>query len=163
MPYAGRGGAGNIQAVEEANKRIAEDIEANHPGAETLNTQPAPTSDEQYARVGRGGAGNFYNPQDDSDTNRIGLGDGINSLGSGPIETSRKTAVSNPEPTKNFGRGGAGNFLFDSSENQDRALRRQLEEDEQKKQEVKEQVEKGVEETLAMPPKAKLPREMPDP
>lgn len=165
MPYAGRGGAGNIQAVEEANKRGVEDLEANHQATETFTSQPAPTSDEQYARVGRGGAGNFYNRQDANDTDRVGFGDGINSLGSGPILTSRKTTVSEPEPgpTRNFGRGGAGNFSFDSSENQDRALRMRLEEDEQKKQQVKEQVEKGVEETLAMPPKAKLPREMPDP
>ncbi|KAK4508428.1 hypothetical protein PRZ48_002166 [Zasmidium cellare] len=161
MPYAGRGGAGNIQAVEEANKRIVEDLEANQQATETY-TQPAPTSDEQYARVGRGGAGNFYNPQDSNDTDRVGLGDGINSLGSGATDTS-KTPTAAPEPTRTFGRGGAGNFSFDSSENQDRAVRKKLEEDEKKEQQLKEVVEHVVDEKLAMPQKAKLPREVPEP
>ncbi|KAF2162317.1 hypothetical protein M409DRAFT_27321 [Zasmidium cellare ATCC 36951] len=164
MPYAGRGGAGNIQAVEEANKRIAEDLEANQQTAET-DSQPHPPSDEQYARVGRGGAGNFYNPQDMNDTDRLGLGDGINSLGSGAVDTSKTATAAPPppEPTRTFGRGGAGNFSFDSSENQERAVRRQLEQDEQRKQVLKEQIEQVVEEKLAMPPKARLPREEPEP
>lgn len=160
MPYAGRGGAGNIQAVDEASKRIAEDIEANH-GAVKSYTLPAQSQDDQqYARVGRGGAGNFYSSQELSDAEKAGLGDGINSLGSGAVEAS-KTAPA--EPTRTFGRGGAGNFSFDSGENQDRASLKKLEEDEQKKLQLNEQVEKGVEQTLAMPPKAKLPRAEPEP
>lgn len=165
MPYAGRGGAGNIQAVDEANKRIAEDLEANQQSAESEShtPQPPPSQEEQYARVGRGGAGNFYDPQLLSEADKVNLGDGYNSLGSGgttgPTIDASKAPFS--EPTRTFGRGGAGNYSFDASENQDRALRKKLAEDEEKKKVLKEQVERGVQETLAMPAQAKLPVEKP--
>ncbi|KAK8221537.1 hypothetical protein IWZ01DRAFT_478415 [Phyllosticta capitalensis] len=63
----GRGGAGNIEAMEaEQSKRVADDIESQHRRASrtgsivpirTTTSPPAP-----YAHSGRGGAGNTFSP-----------------------------------------------------------------------------------------------------
>ncbi|KAL1639282.1 hypothetical protein SLS58_008124 [Diplodia intermedia] len=67
----GRGGAGNIQQATEASKQRAseaQDLEAaNHPttsssAAATPSDTATAASPQQYAHMGRGGAGNFYSP-----------------------------------------------------------------------------------------------------
>jgi len=53
------------------------------------------------------------------------------------------------------GRGGAGNFSFGVSESEERAARKRMA-DEKKREVLTGEIEKGVKEQLAVPPKAKL-------
>ncbi|EON63453.1 hypothetical protein W97_02681 [Coniosporium apollinis CBS 100218] len=78
MPTWGRGGAGNIMTdaqIEEENRRISADLEAQQSAAETFaapthrpsyptTTTPTASQSQQYALSGRGGAGNWYSPAD---------------------------------------------------------------------------------------------------
>lgn len=59
------------------------------------------------------------------------------------------------EQTRTYGRGGAGNFEFGRSENQLEAERKRTQ-DERSREKLKQAIEKGVQEQLAMPQKAKL-------
>lgn len=162
----GRGGAGNILAVQQENERVAADLEANQSAAESY-AQPTPIRNEpQYAHSGRGGAGNFYSPKELSqkgqykDTDLSQVGDGTKDSG---LATTDPFSNAKPlsGPTRTYGRGGVGNYSYDASENQEKALRKKMEEDEDKQQKLKADIEAGVKETLAMPPKAKLPGEQP--
>lgn len=157
MPYAGRGGAGNIQAVEQENKRIAADLEAGQDAAKSFSQPPPLREEQQYAHSGRGGAGNYYSPKELSDTgvykdSGLGkkVGDGVDTIGNEPVPQAK-------EEVRKVGRGGAGNYAaFDSSEGQTRALEKRLEADRAMREMVKADVEEKVKSTLAEPPRAKL-------
>ncbi|OJD36321.1 uncharacterized protein BKCO1_1200030 [Diplodia corticola] len=66
----GRGGAGNIQQAAEANKQRAsetQDLEAANPTTSAATDDSAAAANtaaasQEYAHMGRGGAGNFYSP-----------------------------------------------------------------------------------------------------
>lgn len=159
----GRGGAGNILAVQQENERVAADLEANQSAAGSY-AQPTPIRNEpQYAHSGRGGAGNFYSPKELSQNGQYKDTDFGNGTQDSRLATADPFSNAKPlsGPTRTYGRGGVGNYTYDASENQEQALRRRIQEDEDKQQKLKADIEAGVKETLAMPPKAKLPGEQP--
>ncbi|EME48601.1 hypothetical protein DOTSEDRAFT_67592, partial [Dothistroma septosporum NZE10] len=161
MPYAGRGGAGNIQAVEQETKRLAADIEAGQDSTRSFSQFPPTLGEQQYAYKGRGGAGNWYSPKDLSDTGvykDFGLsqriGDGVNAVGHEPLPQDNAGAS---EQVRKLGRGGAGNYAaYDASEGQTRAQEKKLEADREAREMVKANVEEKVKSTLVEPPRAKL-------
>ena len=159
-PY-GRGGAGNYEAaIQRDNEKISNDLEANQSAADNATNSYAPPdiaekSEAQYAHTGRGGAGNYYSPQDLSQTGSFVGAQTSHILGDGtpaPSDNSRPAAA----PPPKTGRGGAGNFDFGTNEAERKAAR-QHEEADRRQQQLKQDVEKGVQEKLAFPSKAKLP------
>ncbi|KAF1936701.1 hypothetical protein EJ02DRAFT_76229 [Clathrospora elynae] len=170
MAY-GRGGAGNFYAAQEESKKAAEvgapnDIEANRSSSSTAAAAPpsrspapaqTPNTPQDYAHMGRGGAGNWYQP-----TELQNEGTFTQPADSTAIPTSAKPQVSTPWhpesqelPVARSGRGGAGNFVWKSEDQ----ARKEREEEEQRKESVREGVEKSVEAGLAKPPGALLGRE----
>lgn len=174
MPSTGRGGAGNIQAISAENARVSADLEANQQSAESDHKGPLPSDylerdEQQYAHTGRGGAGNYYSPKELSQTGNFSGAGSSHILGEGTVPPAssssgrRGSAVGNgssaqpaQEPMRTYGRGGAGNYAYGVSESEERAARKRME-DEQKREQLKADIEKGVKENLAMPQKAKLP------
>jgi len=177
MPY-GRGGAGNIYAVEQEATRIKSDVEANHSTVASssagANDEEPPTDqmrqgEQQYAHTGRGGAGNYYSPQQLTETGSFSnaarshiIGDGTQApstltQGRIPENNAASYATSSEQQssglTRKVGRGGAGNYTFGVSESE--AARKRIYE-EQRRQQVQADVEKGVETMLAPPPKARV-------
>lgn len=171
MPSYGRGGAGNIAAVNQENERIDNDLEANQAAAESVDRDFVPPPDiardeQKYAHSGRGGAGNYYSPGEldktgaFSDAHRSHIpGDGTLA----PSDDSKAPAAAPPsyssvpspnEVPRKTGRGGAGNYDFGINEWEQRAAKKRWEED-QKQQKLKEDIEKGVKQTLAFPEVAK--------
>ncbi|KAH4897295.1 hypothetical protein HBI80_198170 [Parastagonospora nodorum] len=162
MPY-GRGGAGNILQAKEDSKKIVEDIEANRaPTSTSQSAQAIAQATAQqacdYAHMGRGGTGNWYQP-----TELQKEGTFTQPSDSTAIPTSSKPQVSTPWhpesqelPVARSGRGGAGNFVW-KSEEQVRREREGREMDEiKKKEKVSLEVERGVEAVLARPGQARL-------
>jgi hypothetical protein len=162
-PY-GRGGAGNYEAIQRDNEKINGDLEASQSAADNAANSYVPPdiadkSEAQYAHTGRGGAGNYYSPQDLSQTgNFVGaqtshiLGDGTPA----PSDNTTRPAAAPAAAPPKTGRGGAGNFDFGINEAERKAAR-QYEEADRRQQRLKEDVEKGVQDNLAFPSKAKLP------
>jgi hypothetical protein len=163
-PY-GRGGAGNYEAaIQRDNEKISNDLEANQSAADNATNSYAPPdiaekSEAQYAHTGRGGAGNYYSPQDLSQTGSFVGAQTSHILGDGtpaPSDNSRPAAAPAAAPPPKTGRGGAGNFDFGINEAERKAAR-QHEDADRRQQQLKQDVEKGVQEKLAFPSKAKLP------
>ncbi|OAK99216.1 hypothetical protein IQ06DRAFT_336813 [Phaeosphaeriaceae sp. SRC1lsM3a] len=161
MPY-GRGGAGNILQAKEDSKKIVEDVEANRASAPIAQpSQPTSQQPSDYAHMGRGGAGNWYQP-----TELQKDGTFTQPADSTAIPTSSKPQISTPWhpegqelPVARAGRGGAGNFVW-KSEEQVRREREGRELDELKKKEnVQREVERDVEAVLARPGAARLGEE----
>lgn len=168
----GRGGFGNIASVAEANERSSADLEANQQSAESA-AQPSAFTDsiaqqeQQYAHSGRGGAGNYYSPKELNAKGQFSDAHRSHIIGDGTLAPSDSTNTSAPpsynavekarnEPTRTYGRGGAGNYSFGVSESEERAARKRIDE-EQKRERLREEIERGVEEGLAVPQQAKLP------
>ncbi|KAF2476998.1 uncharacterized protein BDR25DRAFT_276641 [Lindgomyces ingoldianus] len=157
MPTWGRGGAGNIVSeaqVQEQARKVAEDLEANR----SLTSSAAPVAQssqpQEYAYSGRGGAGNWYQPSELEKQ-----GSFVEPSDSTAIPTSTKPNISTPwhpenqeMPVARAGRGGAGNFVWKDEEKE----RVRREEEEARKGEVKEKVERDVELGLAKPGAAVL-------
>ncbi|KAF2676127.1 hypothetical protein K458DRAFT_424981 [Lentithecium fluviatile CBS 122367] len=104
--------------------------------------------------MGRGGAGNWYQPAELSKEGTFS-----EPADATAVPTSTKPQVSKPWhpenqelPVARAGRGGAGNFVWGDGEKE--RLRR--EEEEREKKRVSEGVEKGVEEGLKRPGQAVL-------
>lgn len=160
---------------------------------------------QQYAHMGRGGAGNYYSPWElqmrgefqGAGTSHV-LGDGTPAPRSQETELqgshtnkTHATASSSSSPSSSKtttppaadlergghvraeadvgttaaksdvskgyrGRGGAGNYSYGVSESEERAYRKRHEEEQRRKEQLREKVEKGVEEVLPMPQKARL-------
>jgi hypothetical protein len=147
MPPYGRGGAGNIQAIEQENARIAADLEANQSATDNaLNdrlTSGISTQKEAQpcTHTGRGGAGNFVDSKD---------------LRQEDISGHRSNAdASGTVAGAKYGRGGAGNheFIAALKEQEDA---KQLEGEHITREQLKQEIERVVKESLAMPQKAKL-------
>lgn len=164
----GRGGFGNIVAVPETKERVTADVEANRQVPNASHQAALPTDTEQpYAHSGRGGAGNYYSPKDLTAKGHFSDAHRSHIVGDGTLAPSESTTNSAPpsynsvdgpkaEPTRIFGRGGAGNYMFGVSEGEERAAKKKMEEEEQKQQ-LTAMIEKGVTSGLAMPEQAKLP------
>ncbi|EMD60529.1 hypothetical protein GGP41_000845 [Bipolaris sorokiniana] len=159
MAY-GRGGAGNYYAAKEESKKAAEDIEANHAGSSVAPASRSPSTaqpsnaSQSYAHMGRGGAGNWYQPTElQKDGTFTQPGD------STAIPTSPTPQVSTPWhpegqelPIARSGRGGAGNFVWKSEEEG----KKEREVEDATKEGLREQAERSVEAELAKPPGALL-------
>ena len=144
MPPYGRGGAGNIQALEQTNAKIASDLEANQTTSqELLPSDYLHREEPKYVRSGRGGAGNYYDPKEVEQSANLG--------GDAAATVSKASTASNPTA----GRGGAGNYAFGFSADARSAEREKLEEM-RVREKVREDVERGVGEVLAVPPKARV-------
>lgn len=164
-PY-GRGGAGNYEAIQRENEKISNDLEANQSAADNATNSYVPPDiaekgEAQYAHTGRGGAGNYYSPQDLSQTGNFSGAQTSHILGDGtpaPSDNVRPAAAPavTGGPIPKTGRGGAGNYDFGINEAERKAAR-QHEEADRRQQRLKEDVEQGVKENLAFPSKAKLP------
>ncbi|KAI2482170.1 hypothetical protein Ptr902_06551 [Pyrenophora tritici-repentis] len=154
MAY-GRGGAGNYYAAQQESKKAAEDVEANSASTTTQTSQspasavPSNTS-QDYAHMGRGGSGNWYQPKELQKEGTF-----TQAVDATAIPTSSKPQVSTPWhpegqelPVARSGRGGAGNFVW-KSEEQERKAR---EDEEKKKEELRVEAERSVEAGLAKPP-----------
>ena len=154
MPPYGRGGAGNINAVEQAKAKIAADLEANGQSALTADSfdrqgeglvrSEREEEEPVYKHSGRGGAGNYYSPTEFG-------GEGAVASKSSAQGTSSAAPVSN---TRTPGRGGAGNYAFGVSEDESDARKRM--EEKRKGEKLREDVERGVNERLALPRKARV-------
>lgn len=172
MPPYGRGGAGNYEAVQRENEKISHDLESNQSAADNANNSFLPPDiaekgEPQYAHTGRGGAGNYYSPQDLTQTGNFAGAQTSHILGDGtpapaddarpaaaPAVGSMGSAVGGVTPKT--GRGGAGNYDFGINEAERKAAR-EHEQADHKQQQLRDDVEKGVKEQLAFPSKARLP------
>lgn len=108
--------------------------------------------------MGRGGSGNWYQP---SELQKEGTFTAPGDATATP--TSTKPQVSTPWhpdgqelPVARSGRGGAGNFVWKSEEQAQKAKQ----DEERKRESVREGVERDVEAGLAKPPGAVLGREV---
>ncbi|KAF2767081.1 hypothetical protein EJ03DRAFT_337913 [Teratosphaeria nubilosa] len=172
MPY-GRGGFGNVQAVEQNIARMSADLEASHPDLETRSTsfvqETQGNKERQHAHTGRGGSGNYYSPQElrskghfsDAHRSHI-LGDGTrppaesaDALDGGSEPPSYSMAQHTAQPPRKIGRGGAGNISFGMTEDEERTARKRLKQQEHQEK-LRAEIEKGVHNSLAIPQPVKL-------
>lgn len=172
MPPYGRGGAGNYEQVQRENEKISHDLESNQSAADNANNSFLPPDiaekgEPQYAHTGRGGAGNYYSPQDLTQTGNFAGAQTSHILGDGtpaPADDARPAAApavggmgsAVGGVTPKTGRGGAGNFDFGINEAERKAAR-EHEQADHKQQQLRDDVEKGVKDQLAFPSKARLP------
>lgn len=86
------------------------------------------------------------------------LGDGTPAPGDGDaiegMSKLERTSTGGSVTAAYRGRGGAGNYAYGVTESEDRIARRKNEEE---KERLRGMIEKGVEEGLARPERAKLP------
>jgi hypothetical protein len=167
----GRGGAGNIEASKQQQQQSSTTTTTT---TTTTNDKPTSTStsandqetyagtahptlhNQEYAHTGRGGSGNYYSPRELIAT---GTFEGVGTshlLGDGtpaPVVSDAKSGggervgLGGGGGAIRVGRGGAGNFLVGGGGDE----RVKLQEDE-----VKRDVEKGVDDMLSRPEKARL-------
>jgi len=156
----GRGGAGNISKARQGSEKAAADAEVHlAPAAATTTPGPAPSSNtgQDYVHMGRGGAGNCYQP---AALGRVGtFTQPVDATAMPTAATPQVSTPWHPEgqeiPLARTGRGGAGNFVWKSG-----ASARQVNEAEERKREsVRQCVERAVEAGLAKPPGVLLGRE----
>ncbi|SPO00521.1 uncharacterized protein DNG_03269 [Cephalotrichum gorgonifer] len=130
----GRGGAGNFISQNDVNAaQPNEDLEAQKLPAQAqapVQQQPQP-----YARVGRGGAGNFHDSANLPEESRE------------EVAERTGTAVAAPSARRSglTGRGGVGNWSDSATAPQDPDAR--------KKEELANKVVRNVDAELPMPPK----------
>lgn len=122
-----------------------QDPEAQHTSTSTPSPNPTPSSStpQLYAHTGRGGAGNWYQPSQLAKDGTFSTPSDATAL-----PTTAKPNVSTPWhpegqqlPVGRAGRGGAGNFVWGD----EGAERERVEEEERRKGEVREGVEREVE------------------
>ncbi|KAF2101845.1 HET-domain-containing protein [Rhizodiscina lignyota] len=156
----GRGGAGNIWQAQVENKRVAEDVEAQHsqstasPSAPSISTNMS-SEPQQYAHSGRGGAGNWYSPVELSQHGTF------SSTSTSPTSPSSVTptsatatgAMHQELPSAKSGRGGMGNFVWGPSEKEKEEWERRRQEEER----VRAQATMNVDQVLAKPSSVFLP------
>ncbi|CUS08531.1 unnamed protein product [Tuber aestivum] len=151
----GRGGAGNMISREEIQKK-EEDLEAQQSEAtgsanQLAADQAAAPPPGEYKHMGRGGAGNWFQPselaaQGATITDTVS----ITPTPEPAIETQRPVSL---RPWR--GRGGAGNFAPDSEEAQ-AAEKEELERNQRQQQLEEADVRASVDSTLSKPSQAHL-------
>lgn len=144
---SGRGGAGNILAVQQEKARVSSDVEANLQATIDSSIQQQPQS-QQYAHAGRGGAGNYFSPKGLKETGHFSHQE---------PSTSTSSASSQPVPVARYGRGGAGNMSFGVIAGGDKAALKKVEAERLKREKIEVESEREAGQSIAMPPKAKLP------
>ncbi|PSK46055.1 hypothetical protein B9Z65_5023 [Elsinoe australis] len=161
MPY-GRGGAGNFEAAaaakQAAQDRAVNDVESQRSTTDDISDSIAETkAPAQYAHSGRGGAGNYYSPQELSQTGKFddSATDAQQTDDSSSIASKIKTKVQATLPAYR-GRGGAGNYETSAVDNAELA-RSKAAKDEKEQERIRSIVAQDVETGLARPEKAKLP------
>lgn len=150
---SGRGGAGNIIALQQEKARVAGDVEANHQQAVESAPVLPQTQDQEYAHSGRGGAGNYYSPKDLKETGNFSHKNPVASASGQPGTNSSSQAV----PVAKYGRGGAGNMSWGVTESEQKAAIKKIEEEKTKREQIEAESEREAGQSIAMPPKAKLP------
>ncbi|KAF9690998.1 hypothetical protein EKO04_010999 [Ascochyta lentis] len=131
----GRGGAGNIAQAAATSKQAAEDIEAANPPATTPSapTETAQTAAQEYAHMGRGGAGNWFQPSNLSKEGTFSQASSDATAAPASVERNVSkpwTPEGQELPVARQGRGGAGNMVWKSE-----AMWRKEKEDEQRRKE----------------------------
>ncbi|QDS73691.1 hypothetical protein FKW77_003033 [Venturia effusa] len=150
---SGRGGAGNYWQAQEAAKKREADLEAAQrnpstqsppPSTSTATTQkPVPSNiNQDYAHMGRGGSGNWYEPKTLAETGAFSAPEAPESTK--PLHASKEIV----SDTRRRGRGGAGNFVWDEGGDEKEAAREEV-----KEIELKEMVARDVEAGLMRPPR----------
>ncbi|KAG8629420.1 hypothetical protein KVT40_003285 [Elsinoe batatas] len=163
MPY-GRGGAGNFEAAQAAKQaaqdRAANDVEAqkcvDDDFTKSLAEARAPA---QYAHSGRGGAGNYYSPQELTKTGQFeATAPGTEQ----PEIPATSTSQSRAQVTLSAyqGRGGAGNYETTAADAKEMS-KTQAEQAEKEQEKIRETIAKDVESGLARPERARLPGNQP--
>jgi len=168
MPY-GRGGAGNIAAstpgpsnpITAYNASTSSDLESQQSAASN-STNPAASSDSKiidpghdfdtkensaFAHMGRGGAGNYYSPKELLSSGKFEGAGNSHVVGDGTPVAEKAGDVKGPAYR---GRGGAGNYAVAGGERGEQDMQ-------DEKEKLKSDIEKGVEDQLARPEKARLP------
>jgi hypothetical protein len=144
----GRGGAGNILAVQQEKAQVSGDVEANL--RQTLESpilqQAQSQTQAQYAHSGRGGAGNYYSPKDLKETGRF-------SHQNTGTSSSTSSQAAHAAPVARYGRGGAGNMSFGVTANEEKAA----EAERVQRMKIEAESEREAEQSIVMPPRAKLP------
>jgi hypothetical protein len=144
----------------------AQDIEANRststataPASRTATSEQLSDASQDYAHMGRGGAGNWYEPKELQKEGTF-----VQPTDATGIPTSSKPQVSTPWhpenqelPVARAGRGGAGNFVWRSAQGEEAGKKER--EEEERREGLRVQAEKSVEGSLARPPGAVLGRE----
>lgn len=149
-----RGGAGNILAVQQEKARINADVEANL--QPTIASAPATQQirTQEYAFKGRGGSGNYYSPKDLKETGEFSHD---NPVAQARSQNQDQTDTSNQAPVAKHGRGGIGNMIFGASESEQADAAKKLDDEKVKREEIEVESEREAGQSIAMPPKAKLP------
>lgn len=162
---AGRGGAGNILALQQQHEKIVDDVEANRPRQTAGDQEEVEVPDssrevQPYAYTGRGGAGNYYVPKDLKETGQFHNAHRSHILGDGTAApdsvTPKEGSGAAAQPYRWQGRGGAGNYDWTAAENEERARLKKLEDDRLKEEKLRIDIEKGVSDALAVPERAKI-------
>lgn len=138
----GRGGAGNFyspQDIDEAAKRINEDVEAQE-AAQSTPTNSTKAIQPSYTHQGRGGAGNY---QSTSLTNAATI----------PNDLSTSVKQTQVPEGGHIGRGGAGNFVSGDVERRKSNAERRLSEVQER---IHAQTVEEVGKEMKMPEKAHL-------
>ncbi|PWW73406.1 hypothetical protein C7212DRAFT_359734 [Tuber magnatum] len=153
--WTGRGGAGNMISKEELRKK-EEDLEAQQSKAtgsanQLATDQVAAPPSGEYKHMGRGGAGNWFQPSE--------------LAAQGATITDTASIAPTPEPATETqrpvslrpwrGRGGAGNFAPDSEEAQV-AEKEELKRNQRQQQLEEADVRASVDSTLSKPSQAHL-------
>lgn len=158
----GRGGAGNWEAVQQAKERAKTEVEANQaPEAPIVLADPSVRREQrEKAYTGRGGSGNRYSPKE-LHKNGTFQDTVLGSTGTSAFDTAAgwsamlsSTQAKGSDVVRKFGRGGAGNMIYDVTEDEERVIRKMQEE--LKGKELRQHIEENVNATLVEPPKAKL-------
>ncbi|KAI5195984.1 hypothetical protein E4T39_07959 [Aureobasidium subglaciale] len=165
MPGWGRGGAGNIEAAaatkttNTTNEKISADIERQQQDASAeayAGTAHPKLHAQEYAHTGRGGSGNYYSPRELLATGKFEGVDTSHVLGDGTPAPKEGDKENKSNAGFKIGRGGQGNF-FGGDEGEAEKLRAKREDEARKQEELKREVEKGVDGSLSRPEKARLP------
>jgi hypothetical protein len=118
----------------------------NQPASPTQEV-PSQTTTQQYAHSGRGGAGNWFSPQELTETGKFVTATDP----SVQAKAQRATEGEIVSETRHRGRGGAGNFIWSQEEEDKRRA-----DEEGKEIELKEMVARDVEAGLERPSRAVL-------
>lgn len=139
----GRGGAGNIAQAAATSKKAAEDVEAANPASNAASapSQTSSTASQDYAHMGRGGAGNWFQPKTLQQEGTFSQQTPAESTAQPTNTTPNVSKPWTPEgqelPVARHGRGGAGNMVWKSEE-----MWRQEKADEQRR---REEIERNAE------------------